>query len=130
MLPERGDGVGRGSGEKRASAADGLRFLGARPNLRMTFFSDLCPMVLVHPRALFPVVAVVWYGGDAKTTTPGTTRAIRSRDRSDAMPSKCGARSQGQCSRSCGVVYGAEWTGEDSSRSPKDGDRLTVTGRR
>ncbi|MFG2558057.1 MFS transporter [Streptomyces sp. NPDC048496] len=68
MLPERGDGAGKGSGEKRASVADGLRFLGARPNLRMTFFSDLCAMVLAHPRALFPVVAVVWYGGDAKTT--------------------------------------------------------------
>jgi MFS family permease len=68
MLPERGDGAGKGGGEKRASVADGLRFLGARPNLRMTFFSDLCAMVLAHPRALFPVVAVVWYGGDAKTT--------------------------------------------------------------
>ncbi|MEV7234871.1 MFS transporter [Streptomyces sp. NPDC051020] len=68
MLPERGDGAGKGSGEKRASVADGLRFLGARPNLRMTFFSDLCAMVLAHPRALFPVVAVVWFGGDAKTT--------------------------------------------------------------
>lgn len=34
----------------------------------MTFFTDLCAMVLAHPRALFPVVAVVWYGGDAKTT--------------------------------------------------------------
>lgn len=33
----------------------------------MTFFTDLCAMVLAHPRALFPAVAVVWYGGDAKT---------------------------------------------------------------
>ncbi|MFB7913269.1 MFS transporter [Streptomyces sp. NPDC056061] len=64
MLPEREEGAGTG----RASVADGLRFLGARPNLRMTFFTDLCAMVLAHPRALFPVVAVVWYGGDARTT--------------------------------------------------------------
>ncbi|MFF8918231.1 MFS transporter [Streptomyces sp. NPDC015032] len=64
MLPERGEGAG----DKRASVADGLRFLAARPNLRMTFFTDLCAMVLAHPRALFPVVAVVWFGGDAKTT--------------------------------------------------------------
>ncbi|MFE4336097.1 MULTISPECIES: MFS transporter [unclassified Streptomyces] len=64
MLPEREEGAGG----KRASVADGLRFLGTRPNLRMTFFTDLCAMVLAHPRALFPVVAVVWYGGDAKTT--------------------------------------------------------------
>lgn len=65
MLPERGDDAGS---EKRASVVGGLRFLAARPVLRMTFFTDLCAMVLAHPRALFPVVAVLWYGGDAKTT--------------------------------------------------------------
>ncbi|NEC69401.1 MFS transporter [Streptomyces sp. SID9727] len=64
MLPDRDDAANR----KRASVLDGLRFLGTRPNLRMTFLSDLCAMVLAQPRALFPVVAVVWYGGDAKTT--------------------------------------------------------------
>ncbi|MGW2475774.1 MFS transporter [Streptomyces sp. NPDC001665] len=64
MLPERDEAADR----KRASVLDGLRFLGTRPNLRMTFLSDLCAMVLAQPRALFPVVAVVWYGGDAKTT--------------------------------------------------------------
>ncbi|MFI6104854.1 MFS transporter [Streptomyces sp. NPDC051310] len=63
MLPDRGKGDTR-----RASVLDGLRFLGTRPNLRMTFFSDLCAMVLAHPRALLPAVAVVWYGGDARTT--------------------------------------------------------------
>lgn len=62
MLPERtGD-------TKRASVLDGLRFLATRPNLRMTFFSDFCAMILAHPRALFPVVAVLWFGGDARTT--------------------------------------------------------------
>lgn len=65
MLPERGDDAGS---EKRASVVGGLRFPAARPVLRMTFFTDLCAMVLAHPRALFPVVAVLWYGGDAKTT--------------------------------------------------------------
>ncbi|WP_335932232.1 MFS transporter [Streptomyces sp. PTD5-9] len=64
MLPERGKDAATG----RPSVADGLRFLGARPNLRMTFLTDLCAMVLAHPRALFPVVAVAWYGGDARTT--------------------------------------------------------------
>ncbi|MFF5334316.1 MFS transporter [Streptomyces sp. NPDC013181] len=64
MLPERDAAAGR----KRASVLDGLRFLGTRPNLRMTFLSDLCAMVLAQPRALFPVVAALWYGGDAKTT--------------------------------------------------------------
>jgi MFS family permease len=61
MLPER-------TGTKRASVLDGLRFLATRPNLRMTFFSDFCAMILAHPRALFPVVAVLWYDGDARTT--------------------------------------------------------------
>ncbi|MGW8766142.1 MFS transporter [Streptomyces sp. NPDC055815] len=61
MLPER-------TGGTRASVLDGLRFLATRPNLRMTFFSDFCAMILAHPRALFPAVAVLWFGGDAKTT--------------------------------------------------------------
>ncbi|MFF8835002.1 MFS transporter [Streptomyces sp. NPDC015130] len=61
MLPDR-------TGSKRASVLDGLRFLATRPNLRMTFLSDFCAMILAHPRALFPAVAVLWYGGDAKTT--------------------------------------------------------------
>ncbi len=62
MRPERGEGP-----KRRASVVDGLRFLATRPNLRMTFFSDMCAMVLAHPRALFPAVAVLWYDGDAKT---------------------------------------------------------------
>ncbi|MFI8822667.1 MFS transporter [Streptomyces sp. NPDC053431] len=70
MLPERAGGPGTppGEGRKRASVLDGLRFLATRPNLRMTFFSDFCAMILAHPRALFPAVAVLWYGGDARTT--------------------------------------------------------------
>ncbi|MFE7750706.1 MFS transporter [Streptomyces sp. NPDC057428] len=66
MLPDRGEKEQGRAG--RASVLDGLRFLGTRPNLRMTFFSDLSAMVLAQPRALFPLVAVVWFGGDAKTT--------------------------------------------------------------
>ncbi|MEU7022357.1 MFS transporter [Streptomyces sp. NPDC046203] len=64
MPPERAAGADAG----RASVLDGLRFLGTRPNLRMTFFSDFCAMILAHPRALFPAIAVLWYGGDARTT--------------------------------------------------------------
>ncbi|MFB7464273.1 MFS transporter [Streptomyces sp. NPDC056224] len=62
MRPDRADGT-RG----RASVVDGLRFLGTRPNIRMTFFSDMAAMVLAQPKALFPAIAVLWYGGDAKT---------------------------------------------------------------
>ncbi|MCB5182962.1 MFS transporter [Streptomyces antimicrobicus] len=62
MRPEREQGK-RG----RAPVLDGLRFLGTRPNVRMTFFSDMCAMVLAQPKALFPAVAVLWFGGDART---------------------------------------------------------------
>ncbi|MFF9781824.1 MFS transporter [Streptomyces nigrescens] len=62
MRPDHGEGPRR-----RASVLDGLRFLATRPNLRMTFFSDLAAMVLAQPRALFPAVAVLWFAGDAKT---------------------------------------------------------------
>ncbi|MEU9706562.1 MFS transporter [Streptomyces sp. NPDC047981] len=70
MLPERTGAMGAppAGGWGRASVLDGLRFLATRPNLRMTFFSDFCAMILAHPRALFPVVAVLWYDGDATTT--------------------------------------------------------------
>lgn len=63
----RPEGAEEGVRRKRAKVLDGLRFLATRPNLRMTFFTDMCAMVLAHPRALFPAVAVVWFGGDAKT---------------------------------------------------------------
>ncbi|MFI8365748.1 MFS transporter [Streptomyces sp. NPDC085466] len=56
------------TGRKRASVLDGLRFLGTRPNLRATFVSDLFAMILAQPKALFPAVAALWFGGDAKTT--------------------------------------------------------------
>ncbi|WP_391858204.1 MFS transporter [Streptomyces silvisoli] len=54
-------------GRRRASVRDGLRFLATRPNVRMTFFSDLAAMVLAQPRALFPAVAALWFGGGART---------------------------------------------------------------
>ncbi|MEW2415206.1 MFS transporter [Streptomyces sp. NPDC046866] len=62
MLPDR-----EGGKQGRASVLDGLRFLGTRPNVRMTFFSDLAAMVLAQPKALFPAIAGLWYGGDART---------------------------------------------------------------
>lgn len=48
------------------SVLDGLRYLATRPNLRMTFFTDFCAMILANPRALFPAVAVVALGGGAR----------------------------------------------------------------
>jgi MFS family permease len=52
---------------RRPSVVEGLRYLGARPNLRTTFVSDLAAMVLAQPRVLFPAVAGLWFGGDSRT---------------------------------------------------------------
>ena len=54
-------------GSGLASVLDGLRFLGTRPNVRMTFLADTCAMILAMPRALFPAVAVLAFGGGART---------------------------------------------------------------
>ena len=49
-----------------ASVVEGLRFLGSRPNLRMTFLADIVAMTTAFPRALLPAVgAVVLGGGEA-----------------------------------------------------------------
>ncbi|MCD9195053.1 MFS transporter [Streptomyces albireticuli] len=64
MRPEALDG---GKAPGRASVRGGLRFLATRPNVRLTFLVDLAAMVLAQPRALFPAVAGLWYGGDTKT---------------------------------------------------------------
>jgi MFS family permease len=50
-----------------SSVLDGLRFLGTRPNVRMTFLADFCAMILAQPRALFPAVAALAFGGGART---------------------------------------------------------------
>jgi len=49
------------------AVVEGLRYLRASPNVRMTFVADLCAMVLAQPRALFPAMAVKVYGGGAAT---------------------------------------------------------------
>ncbi len=49
------------------SVLEGLRYLGTRPNVLMTFLVDLCAMVLAQPRALFPAIAGAFYGGGTRT---------------------------------------------------------------
>ena len=49
------------------SVVEGFRFLGTRPNLRMTFIIDLVAMVLAQPRALLPAVAALMIGGGEAT---------------------------------------------------------------
>lgn len=49
------------------SVIEGFRFLGTRPNLRMTFVIDLVAMILAQPRALLPAVAALMIGGGEAT---------------------------------------------------------------
>ena len=58
-------GGGRAAG--LASVLEGLRFLGTRPVLLMTFVVDLVAMVFAMPRALFPALAEQVYGGGPQT---------------------------------------------------------------
>jgi MFS family permease len=49
------------------SVVEGFRFLGTRPNVRMTFIIDLVAMILAQPRALMPAVAALMIGGGETT---------------------------------------------------------------
>ncbi|WP_156252422.1 MFS transporter [Pseudactinotalea terrae] len=75
--PEPSDGVAapprKGVGLR--SVIEGLRYLGTRPNLRMTFLLDMSAMILAMPRVLFPAVGVLVLGG-GETTTGYLTAAI------------------------------------------------------
>ena len=62
MPPEGG-----GSKAGIASVVEGLRFLGPRKNLLMTFLVDINAMVFGMPRALFPAIGTTWFHGGAGT---------------------------------------------------------------
>ena len=49
------------------SVVEGFRFLGTRPNLRMTFVIDLIAMMLAQPRALLPAIGALMIGGGEAT---------------------------------------------------------------
>jgi MFS family permease len=49
------------------SVVEGFRFLGTRPNLRMTFVIDLVAMIFAQPRALMPAIGAVMIGGGEAT---------------------------------------------------------------
>ncbi|MEW1914494.1 MFS transporter [Kitasatospora sp. NPDC085895] len=67
MKPQRSGAGTDGGAKERASVLDGLRFLATRPNLRTSFLADLAAMIFGLPRALFPAIAVGFYGGGAGT---------------------------------------------------------------
>lgn len=49
------------------SVVEGLRYLGTRPNVRMTFLVDLAAMILGMPRVLLPAIGTAIIGGGAQT---------------------------------------------------------------
>jgi len=49
------------------SVQEGLRYLGPRKNLLMTFLVDINAMVFGMPRALFPAIGTTWFHGGAGT---------------------------------------------------------------
>ncbi|MCV7531282.1 MFS transporter [Micrococcus luteus] len=67
LPPQRGEAAAAsGTRGGLASVVEGLRFLGSRPNLRMTFLADIVAMTTAFPRALLPAIgAVVLGGGEA-----------------------------------------------------------------
>ena len=67
LPPQRGEAAAAsGTRWGLASVVEGLRFLGSRPNLRMTFLADIVAMTTAFPRALLPAIgAVVLGGGEA-----------------------------------------------------------------
>lgn len=67
LPPQRAEAAAAsGSRGGLASVVEGLRFLGSRPNLRMTFLADIVAMTTAFPRALLPAIgAVVLGGGEA-----------------------------------------------------------------
>jgi MFS family permease len=66
QVPE-GGAVSGGARARIASVAEGLRFLGPRKNLLMTFLVDINAMVFGMPRALFPAIGTMWFHGGAGT---------------------------------------------------------------
>ena len=57
------EGVAAGAPRGWASVLEGLRFLRGKRNLQMSFYLDLAAMVFGMPRALFPAIATMWFGG-------------------------------------------------------------------
>ena len=45
------------------SVKEGFEFLRGKINLQMSFYQDLVAMVFGMPRALFPAIAALWFGG-------------------------------------------------------------------
>ncbi len=49
------------------SVMEGFAYLKTRPSVAMTFYADMCAMLLAMPRVLFPAIAALMIGGGART---------------------------------------------------------------
>jgi hypothetical protein len=90
------------------SVLEGIRFLGTRPNIRMTFLVDLCAMVFAMPRVLYPALGAAELGGGARTVgILGAGFAVGS-VLAGLFSGPLGAvRRQGAVVIACVAVYGA-----------------------
>ena len=60
--------VGAPAKPNLSSVKEGLVFLKGKRNIQMTFYLDLVAMIFGMPRALFPAIALLWYGESAVST--------------------------------------------------------------
>jgi hypothetical protein len=95
-----------------ASVLEGLRYLRTRPNVLMTFLVDLCAMVLAQPRALFPAIAISFYGGGTRTVGLLAASPAMGALVAFAASGWVGrVRRQGLAVMVCVVIYGATIAG-------------------
>ena len=94
------------------SVLEGIRFLGTRPNVRMTFLVDLCAMVFAMPRVLYPALGAAELGGGARTVgLLGAGFAAGSVLAGLFSGPLGGVRRQGAVVVGCIAVYGASVAG-------------------
>lgn len=62
-LPKIPPAHDRTSAKGWKSVKEGFTFIRGKINLQMTFYADLVAMVFGMPRALFPAIAALWFGG-------------------------------------------------------------------
>lgn len=62
-LPKIPPSESRSAAKGWKSVREGFTFIRGKMNLQMTFYADLVAMVFGMPRALFPAIAALWFGG-------------------------------------------------------------------
>jgi len=95
-----------------ASVLEGLRYLRTRPNVLMTFLVDMCAMILAQPRALFPAIAISFYGGGTRTVGLLAASPAMGALLAFAASGWVGrVRRQGLAVMICVIIYGASIAG-------------------